>query len=256
MLDVHPPHAPTHTWRDFLIHIATIVVGLLIAIGLEQTVEFFHHRHLTHRAHLRLAQELKLNEETLRMNKFVVQLHEKNLIADLDILTRLRRHALKPTDSFITLRPYSLFTDAVWSNLHASGDANFLSSDELELYAPAYLQAEHYNQSMIEGNLALGHATIMIRTSADGHYLPSSAEHRSTVAADDRDGGQGEAAAEIAYAKYAPGPDQLNRLDASQIDRLEQAVQAALYDDGRFIVICNNLQAAYDDLATMEEHHQ
>ena len=43
MLDVHPPHAPTHTWRDFFIHIATICVGLLIAIGLEQSVEAYHH---------------------------------------------------------------------------------------------------------------------------------------------------------------------------------------------------------------------
>jgi hypothetical protein len=48
MLDVHPPHAPTHTWKDFFIHIATIVVGLLIAIGLEQTVEHFHERHQLH----------------------------------------------------------------------------------------------------------------------------------------------------------------------------------------------------------------
>jgi hypothetical protein len=45
MLDVHPPHEATHTWKDFLLHIATIVIGLLIAIGLEQTVEYFHHRH-------------------------------------------------------------------------------------------------------------------------------------------------------------------------------------------------------------------
>jgi hypothetical protein len=45
MLDVHPPHNPTHTWRDFLIHIATICIGLLIAIGLEQSVELLHRRH-------------------------------------------------------------------------------------------------------------------------------------------------------------------------------------------------------------------
>jgi hypothetical protein len=45
MLDVHPPHHPAHSWRDFFIHIATIVVGLLIAVGLEQTVEALHHRH-------------------------------------------------------------------------------------------------------------------------------------------------------------------------------------------------------------------
>lgn len=44
MLDVHVPH-PTHSWKDFLIHIATISVGLLIAVGLEQGVEILHHRH-------------------------------------------------------------------------------------------------------------------------------------------------------------------------------------------------------------------
>jgi hypothetical protein len=48
MLDVHPPHEAAHTWKDFLIHIATIVIGLLIAVGLEQTVEALHHRHQLH----------------------------------------------------------------------------------------------------------------------------------------------------------------------------------------------------------------
>ena len=48
MLDVHPPHAPTHTWRDFFIHIATIVVGLLIAVGLEQAVEAIHQHRERH----------------------------------------------------------------------------------------------------------------------------------------------------------------------------------------------------------------
>ena len=43
MLDVHPPHQPNESWRGFFIHIATITVGLLIAIGLEQTVEYVHH---------------------------------------------------------------------------------------------------------------------------------------------------------------------------------------------------------------------
>jgi hypothetical protein len=45
MIDVHVPHKSEHTWTDFFIHIATIAVGLLIAIGLEQTVEAIHHHH-------------------------------------------------------------------------------------------------------------------------------------------------------------------------------------------------------------------
>ena len=45
MLEVHAPHEPIYTWKGFTIHIATIVIGLLIAVGLEQTVEYFHHQH-------------------------------------------------------------------------------------------------------------------------------------------------------------------------------------------------------------------
>jgi hypothetical protein len=44
MLDVHAPHQLVHTWKDFFIHIATIVVGLLIAVVLEQSIEALHHR--------------------------------------------------------------------------------------------------------------------------------------------------------------------------------------------------------------------
>jgi hypothetical protein len=44
MLDVHAPHESIHTWKGFVIHIATITIGLLIAIGLEQTIEYLHHR--------------------------------------------------------------------------------------------------------------------------------------------------------------------------------------------------------------------
>jgi hypothetical protein len=48
MLDVHPPHQAAHTWKDFFIHIATIVVGLIIAVGLEQTVEAIHQHRERH----------------------------------------------------------------------------------------------------------------------------------------------------------------------------------------------------------------
>lgn len=45
MQHVHPPHGAPHSWKDFLLQIATIATGLLLALGLEQTVEWFHHRH-------------------------------------------------------------------------------------------------------------------------------------------------------------------------------------------------------------------
>jgi hypothetical protein len=71
MLDVHPPHHAASTWRDFFIHIATIVIGLLIAIGLEQTVELIHHRHQRHQLqedlHNEAEQNLQVIDRDLKM---------------------------------------------------------------------------------------------------------------------------------------------------------------------------------------------
>ena len=61
MLDVHVPHKSEHTWTDFIVHIATITVGLFIAIGLEQTVEYFHHLHQRHQLEEDLRDELRTN---------------------------------------------------------------------------------------------------------------------------------------------------------------------------------------------------
>jgi hypothetical protein len=45
VLDVHPAHHAASTWKEFFIHIATIVLGLIIAVGLEQLVERIHQRY-------------------------------------------------------------------------------------------------------------------------------------------------------------------------------------------------------------------
>jgi len=61
MLDVHAPHQTVHTWKDFWVHLATISIGLLIAIGLEQSVEAIHRLHERHRLEQDLQLEAKKN---------------------------------------------------------------------------------------------------------------------------------------------------------------------------------------------------
>ena len=36
MLAVHPPHQQVHGLRDFLVHLSTITMGLLIALAVEE----------------------------------------------------------------------------------------------------------------------------------------------------------------------------------------------------------------------------
>ena len=63
MLDVHPPHEKVHGFKDFLLHILTITIGLLIALSLEGCVEWRHHRHLVAEARESLHEEIKANAQ-------------------------------------------------------------------------------------------------------------------------------------------------------------------------------------------------
>lgn len=63
MIDVHAPHGGLHTWKDFWIHLGTITLGLLIAIGLEQTVEYFHHLHQRRDLEASILAECKTNKD-------------------------------------------------------------------------------------------------------------------------------------------------------------------------------------------------
>src|SRR5579859_4676283 len=65
VIDVHAPHGGVHTWKDFWIHLGTIAAGLLIAIGLEQSVEALHHLHQQHHLQKDLRDEAEANRKLI-----------------------------------------------------------------------------------------------------------------------------------------------------------------------------------------------
>jgi hypothetical protein len=62
-LDIDAPHEPIRTWKDFFLHLTTITIGLLIALMLEASVEWIHHRHLVHEARTNIREELGENTQ-------------------------------------------------------------------------------------------------------------------------------------------------------------------------------------------------
>lgn len=57
-MEIHKPKA-AHSWREFSIEIGTIICGILIALGLEQAVEWFHWQRLANEAETHLAAGLQ-----------------------------------------------------------------------------------------------------------------------------------------------------------------------------------------------------
>jgi hypothetical protein len=143
MLDVHPPHASTHTWRDFFIHIVTIVVGLIIAVGLEQLVEHLHQHYELRETRESLSRELDSNRTHLASNQRYWLLTTAGLKNNLLVLEYIREHpgtpqTALPGDLNWFQAPFA-YDHAVWDAAEKNGITHRMPLSEAntdqELYA-------------------------------------------------------------------------------------------------------------------------
>ncbi len=124
MLDVHPPHESVHTWKDFFIHIATIVIGLLIAVGLEQAVEAIHHRHQLHAAEDSLNDEAVTNRSIIQGNLVHIAAARRAIQQNMVLLDPESASPESPVAQFQPYVPDTylfIITDAAWLSLRDNG---------------------------------------------------------------------------------------------------------------------------------------
>ena len=178
MLDVHPPHHAANTWRDFFIHIATIVLGLCIAVGLEQTVEYLHRRHQV--ADARAALQL---EERQNIRRFGLQsryFHDE-IPADrgnLAILLYLRAHPHAPAASWPgvfdwrhSTMPYG---DAAWKTALQDGVVEHMLPDEVQRYTDIYNRLALIREdALAERNAFETTRGFLIRDPDPSHLTPA-----------------------------------------------------------------------------------
>ncbi len=138
MIDVHSPHERISGFRDFLLHLLTITIGLLIALGLEGCVEWWHHRELRNEADDRLRQEIIDNQKELATTRLAVGKERENLIGILKFLKA--RSANQPYDIHQLRIHFEMGTlrDASWRTASATGALSYMEYPEVQRYAAAY----------------------------------------------------------------------------------------------------------------------
>jgi hypothetical protein len=97
MLEPHAPHGAVHTWKDVFIHIGIIAVGLLIAIGLEQTVVFLHDWHHAHKLEESLREESLANRDVMKTDIASIDASIENIQLNMANLDHARIVAGKST---------------------------------------------------------------------------------------------------------------------------------------------------------------
>lgn len=144
VLDVHPPHEAIHGWRDFLLHLFTITIGLLIALSLEGLVEWQHHRHLVHEAEASLHAEIQNNAKDLP--GVIADLHKQqdSLKNDVNVLNFLIKNGKLPEHSRMTVNfTITSFDDVSWRTAQTTTALSYMPYSRAQEYANIYnTQAE------------------------------------------------------------------------------------------------------------------
>jgi hypothetical protein len=143
MLDIHPPHHAATTWRDFFIHIITIVIGLLIAIGLESSVEWMHHRHLVAKARGNIQREIHENQQLLPHNLDSLQKDGAQLKQNIETIRILRDHPKDLRGKILYNLYWSAFTDAAWRTARDTGALSYMPYDEVQRLSELYGQQQY-----------------------------------------------------------------------------------------------------------------
>jgi len=150
VLDVHPPHEPVHGWRDFLLHILTITIGLLIALGLEAGVEAIHHHHIVKDARANIREEVEENQKVIALDQRYLASNANTLRQNIAILTQLKSHpgqSPKPTLNF----PWSWNSPsaAAWDTARNTGAVTLMSYEDAHGYSLTYAQQAEVNAQAV-----------------------------------------------------------------------------------------------------------
>jgi hypothetical protein len=148
MIDIHPPHHAPMTKREFITHLFIVILGILIAIGLEQTVEALHHW----RERDALVEDFHREcSHNLQVFDFDLDVLRQGIAWQRTSLAALRN--AQPHGGYITVtmpqppaqNNLQAPSRSVWSVARTSGKVDLLPENIAEVFDRVDGEAEHWN---------------------------------------------------------------------------------------------------------------
>jgi hypothetical protein len=176
MLDVHAVHETIHSWQGFFIHLATITIGLLIALGLEQTAEHMHHLNQLDEARRELKIELEANRKQVDKNLLAMQKLVAELDADMAVLRAAQashsvigRKLVYETQLFWPL-------DGAWQVVKQNASLGLMPHDELYRYTYIHEAISAVMDGLTDLGARLQVASAIYRRAPAGNFTPRDLE--------------------------------------------------------------------------------
>ena len=141
-MEIHPPNGSIHSFKEFLIHLSMVVLGILIALGIEQVREHFHEQHLVQDARANFHAEINEQRESLKEHLAIWDkdrdLLSKVLLADND--------RSRPAPDLRTLAlQWQFLETGGWDAAAATQAFSYMNYSEVQLYSQIYASQKIFN---------------------------------------------------------------------------------------------------------------
>lgn len=142
-MDIHKPK-PVHNWHEFLTEIGTIVCGILIALGLEQGIEWMHRQESVTDAREALREEVGRNNgrfaERLSRSKCI----ERHIADTAALIEKVALTGRTPHVQGVGLGPGRRIETGAWEAQRAAQTVVHFPAWERSLYSTTYVQTMNY----------------------------------------------------------------------------------------------------------------
>ncbi len=136
-MEIHKPK-PVHNWREFLIELGTITLGVGIALAAEQAVEWVHWHNKVAEARAVIATELSSSVASAIERMVTEKCGERRLDALELILDTASRTGQLPPVGDIGQMPLRQWTSGTWDGVLASQTATHFPREQLANLAIIY----------------------------------------------------------------------------------------------------------------------
>jgi hypothetical protein len=146
-MDVHPPHGPIRSWKDFTLDLLMITIGLLIALALQAAVESLHHRHMVKEARANLRREIVENQKLYTENLRSVQTELVRLEQNIEQLRQLRAGKTPEHFDLQWSFDWNGFVESAWMSARDTGAVGYMRPEVIEEYSGLYRQQTFVNDA-------------------------------------------------------------------------------------------------------------
>ena len=142
-MHVHLPK-PLHGWREFAGEVGIIVLGVLIALGVEQFASAVHDRASAHDARQAIRAEIALNLSYMKARMITQDCIERRLDEVASLLNSAGEGPLSPQPKWIGQPAIWFNSDERWQAATASGRASLFSADEQSRLGAIYIATKEF----------------------------------------------------------------------------------------------------------------